>query len=61
MAFFVYLKNTQITKNVTKIPIELKAIAPIAMGDSSFKNTSGMFRQYSFEAFGNVPARQVIH
>lgn len=57
----VYLKNTQITKNVTKIPIELKAIAPIAIGDSNFKKTSGILRQNSFDEFGNVPARHVIH
>lgn len=59
--FVSYLKNTQITKNVTKIPIELKAIAPIAIGDSSFKKTSGIFLQYSFDEFGRVPARHVIH
>lgn len=58
---FIYLKNTQITKNVTKIPIELNAIAPIAIGDSNFKKTSGIFRQNSFDEFGRVPARHVIH
>lgn len=59
--FYLYLKNTQITKNVTKIPIELNAIAPIAIGDSNFKKTSGILRQISFDEFGMVPARHVIH
>lgn len=59
--YIIYRKNTPTTKNVINIPVELKAIAPMAQPDSNRKYCSGMSWQFSFVRSGIVPFWHVMH
>lgn len=57
----IYRKKTPTTKNVINIPVELKAIAPIAQPDSNRRYCSGISWQCSLVRSGIVPFWHVMH
>lgn len=56
-----YRRKTPATKNVTNMPVELSAIAPMAHADSGRKNTSGILWHSCLLRSGNVPFGHVLH